>query len=366
MKDIDDFKRKGPSIWSFLFIGAIGAVIGVLLTLSLAPAYMYEGLSSRDDSIDTAYTPGGNDDTDECLIYAARSIKPSLVAVAAVKKENSEIKVLSSCTGIVIDSAGYILTGYFSSTKDVYVYLQDDSNFPGEVVWSDKSMDISILKVDKTGLIPATLGDSEKQNVGQMAATAEAVLGYSLEFRLGSGIISGIDRTLMTDNKECLQNLLQSQASSGSIEPEGTPLINSSGEVIGINISKASNVKEDGFAIPINLLKPIIYSISQNGEAKEPDIGIEGVDSELAKQYHIEVKSGIYIKEIIPGGEAELASLSEGDIILSVSSNPVNTMARFREELYKVGVGNIANLKIKYKDGSVGNLRIILEEKDKE
>jgi S1-C subfamily serine protease len=362
--DIDDFKRKGPSIWSFLLMGIIGAAIGAFLTLSFAPAFMFEGMPSGDDSIGTAYTPKEEQGTDGYLSYAARSIKPSLVSVAAVKGEKSERKVISSRTGVVIDSSGYILTGYQPSSSKIYVYLQDNSSLPGETVWADKDMGLSIIKINESKLTAATLGDSDKQQVGQLAAAAETILGSKLEVRLSSGILSAIDRSIMVEEGTPLQNLMQNQASTQCIDPVGTPLLNSSGEVIGINIGKVSESEEEGFAIPINLLKPVIYSISLNGEVKEPDLGIEGVDRELANYYHVEVESGIYIKELIPGGGAELAGLEEGDVILSVSSNPVNTLAELKEELYKIGVGNIANLKVRFKDGTVDYVGVILNEKD--
>lgn len=360
--DIDDFKRKGPSIWSFLFMGVIGAAIGAFLTLSFAPVFMFEGLSSEDNSIGVVYTPQEDKNTEGYLSYAARIIKPSLVAVAQVKEEKSERKVTSSCTGFVIDSSGYILTGYQSSSSNIYVYLQDNTSLPGKVVWYDRNMGISIIKIDKTGLAAATLGDSDKQQVGQLAAAAEAILGNSLDMRLSSGIISAMNRSIKINDEKLLQNLLQSQASAQCTDPEGTPLLNSAGEVIGVNIDNESG--EEGFSIPINLLKPVIYSISLNGEIKEPDLGIEGADRDLANHYHIEVKSGIYIMKIMPGGGAELAGLEEGDVILSVSSNLVNTLAELKKELYKVGVNNIANLKVKFKDGTTDYVGVLLKEKE--
>ena len=363
--DIDDFKRKGPSIWSFLIMGIVGAVIGAFLTLSFAPVFMYEGMSFRDDSVSAAYTPGKKDNTDEGLSYAARSIKPSLVAVAVTKDEKTGRKILSSCTGFVVDSTGYILTGYQPALNSMYVYLQNNTSFKAAEVWSDKDMGISIIKIDKTGLTSAVLGDSEKQEIGDITVAAEVIQGNSLQIRLSSGIINSMNRSLNSDQAENLQNLLQSDAARGCVSPEGTPLVNTSGEVIGINIAKNSQSDEKGFSIPINLVKPIIYSLSLNGSFKEPDMGIEGIDSELAEQYHIEVESGIYINKVTPGGGAQLAGLKEGDTILAVSSTPVNTVTALKEQLYKVGVGNIANLKIKYKDGTVDYLGVILNEKDK-
>ena len=359
--DLDDFKRKGPSIWSFLLIGIIGAAIGAFLTLSFAPVFMFEGLSSGDNSIGAAYTPQDKS-TDGYLSYAARSIKPSLVSVATVKEEESERKVTSSCTGVVIDSSGCILTGYKSSSSNIYVYLQDNTSLPGEVVWSDKNMGLSIIKIDRTGLAAATLGDSDKQQVGQLAAATETIFGSGIEMRLSSGVISAVNRSIKVNDENMLQNLLQSQASAQCIDPEGTPLLNSSGEVIGINIDM--EYEEKGFAIPINLLKPVIYSISMNGEIREPDIGIEGVDRDLANDYDVEVESGIYIMKVTPGGGAELAGLKEGDVILSVSSNKVNTMTELKKELYKVGVNNIANLKVKFKDGTIDYVGVIIKEKE--
>lgn len=359
---IDDFKRKGPSIWSIFLVGIIGAVIGAFLTLSFAPAFMFEGLLFDDDTIGAVYTPQEEQDIDGYLSYAARIIKPSLVSVATFKGEKSESRVISSCTGFVVDSSGYILTGYKDPSSSLYVYLHDNTSFPGEIVWSDENMGLSIIKIEKTGLAAATLGDSDKQQVGQLAAAAEAILGNSLEMKLSSGIISAMNRSIKASDENLLQNLIQSQASSQCIDPEGTPLLNSSGEVIGININVES--EENGFAIPINLIKPLIYSVSLNGKIKEPDLGIEGVDRELASNYDIEVESGIYIIKVIPDGGAELAGLEEGDVILSVSGNPVNTLSELKSELYKVGVNNIANLKVRFKDGTTDYVGVLLKEKE--
>jgi len=144
-----------------------------------------------------------------------------------------------------------------------------------------------------------------------------------------------------------MQDLIQTDA---SINPgnSGGPLINSSGEVIGINTLKASQAEAMGFAIPINLAKPIVRSIIDHGRFIKPWLGISGIDREIASYYNadISIDKGIFIADVERNSPAAKADIRKGDIITHIEGQEINTMAKLRLVLYNLEVGKSIEIRI--------------------
>ena len=152
-------------------------------------------------------------------------------------------------------------------------------------------MDLAILKVNATGLPEATLGDSDNLEVGQLAVAIGNPLGLDFQRTVTSGIISGLHRTIRVDESTIIEDLIQTDA---SINPgnSGGPLLNSKGEVIGINTAKIKTAEGLGFSIPINMAKTIINQVVKEGTYKTVFIGITGVDLELyERQLGVDLKA---------------------------------------------------------------------------
>jgi S1-C subfamily serine protease len=158
-----------------------------------------------------------------------------------------------------------------------------------------------------------------------------------------------------------MDDLIQTDA---SINPgnSGGPLINKYGEVIGINTIKVATAEGMGFAIPINVAKPIIRNVVENGSYKTPVFGAIGFDRELAAFVDYKVNCGIYVSKVMKGSPAERAGLKAGDVILNCNKTDMNTMVELKEMFYSLGAGKEMNLYVRGSDGSTREVKLTLDE----
>ena len=299
-----------------------------------------------------------NDSGKSQNIYHAVSDKamPSVVGITTTTISNNNIFAIPTQsegvgTGVIVDSKGYILTNSHvvsdGQAVDVKVLFNDGSTTQGKVLWNDAKLDLAMVKVDKTGLTAAELGDSDQVRVGDIAIAIGNPLGLEFQKSVTQGIISGLDRTIQTE-KETMTGLMQTDA---SINPgnSGGPLLNEKGQVIGINSAKASSAEGLGFAIPINTATPIIDEIKENGTYEQAYIGISGMNVEAVKaQYQTDFKAdkGIYVMQIYTNSPASKAGLLEGDIITAVNGSSVGDMSALKKELVKYRPGD--TIKVTY------------------
>ncbi|MGH4050784.1 MAG: S1C family serine protease [Clostridium sp.] len=288
------------------------------------------------------------------ISIVAKNLMPAVVGVTSTINPTRTSKGETGVgSGIIVDKKGYILTNNHVASKqanDISVSLFDGRDLKGKVVWFDESLDLSILKITGENLIVASLGDSKLLTVGDTAIAIGNPLGLTFQRTVTSGIISAINRTIGEEGGLFMEDLLQTDA---SINPgnSGGPLININSQVVGINTAKVTSAEGMGFAIPINIVKPILKSIVEKGTFVTPIVGIQGIDKQMAGFVaDIKVENGIYVYAVKSGGAADLQGIKKGDIILAVSGTPVNTMVEFRTILYSIGVGNTVTLKVKASD----------------
>ena len=224
---------------------------------------------------------------------------------------NSE-KTLHLGSGIVVSSEGYILTNqHVSGNKysKCYVNIEgDEKEYQGTVVWADSDLDLAIIKIEKVGLSECTLGDSDKIKIGNPVYAIGNPIGLEFERTVTSGIISAVNRTIkLNENEEYsyMEDLIQTDASINSGN-SGGPLINKKGEVIGINTVKIEDAESIGFAIPVNIVKPIIDRIKEEGSFTEGSIGIYAYDKEVIRYLdeNLNFDTGIYVVSINKNGAA--------------------------------------------------------------
>lgn len=310
-----------------------------------------------------------------------RKVGPAVVGV--VSKVQSRgfwgdiYETEGSGSGIIISSDGFIVTNnhVIEGANEITVILNgaqvqninknendDERNrFKAKVVGADPKTDLAVLKIDATGLPFAKLGDSSQLEVGEMAVAIGNPLGMEFQGSVTVGVISALNRTIQVDDREF--TLIQTDA---AINPgnSGGALVNSRGEVIGINTIKIkiSGVEGMGFAIPINEAKPIIEDLQKYGYVKgRPLIGIAGRDvtSVVAQQYNWPM--GIYVIEVTPFSGAELGGIRPGDIITKFNGKRVKTMAELNEMKEKLQVGTEVKVEV-YRDGETKVFTIKLTE----
>ncbi len=232
-------------------------------------------------------------------------------------------------SGFILDKAGHILTNFHviaGANRGIEVKLNNKhAPYKAKVVGTDKSHDLALLQIDAPDLQPVTLADSRDLAVGQKVYAIGNPFGLS--GTMTRGIISSI-RTIGGSEGAPIEDAIQTDA---AINPgnSGGPLLNSRGEVIGINTMIASNGADQssgiGFAIPINTAKAVLADLTRYGRVKRPSLGIVSyaIGPDLAQQIGLPVEQGILIQKVIPGGAAERAGLRGGNQQAYVGYTPI-------------------------------------------
>ena len=368
MQKYTRIKRKKKSIRKNIFIVFI-VIISIILIASLIRLYMITDVEKINEDLKverTSQTTQTVENKDEAIEDIIEEVNHSVVAISKIKDMGSSIftedgiEKLGLGTGIIASSNGYIITNkHVSGDKysSCYVTLENGNTYDATVVWADATLDLSIVKINLEGLTAIKLGDSNSVKAGQSVYAIGNPIGYEFERTVTSGIISAKSRTLkFTENGEevLMTDLIQTDA---TINPgnSGGPLINTNGEVIGINSLKIDSAEGIGFAVPINVIKPIIEKYSTTGNFEEPSIGISGYDKNIIPYIDktFKLDSGVYIENITINSPAANSGLVKGDIILKIDDKLIYTMNDIKEYIYTKNPGDI--IKIEYRRGNNTN-----------
>ena len=317
----------------------------------------------------------------DTAIGVAKKVQPSIVAISVEYSVNSIFNrssgtVTAKGSGIIISEDGYILTNNHvvnsttSSSNSFYEIekankvtvklYNDDTEYTGKIIGTDSQTDLAVIKIDKDGLTVAELGDSSSVQVGEFAMAIGSPLG--LDNSVTAGIISAVNRDV-TDSDGNKYTAIQTDAAINSGNSGGA-LVNSKGQVIGVNTLKLSGtgVEGFGFAIPINSTKSIYEQLIQYSKVKRPYIGIVGIDLDenTAKANNLVV--GVYIKTIEDFSAGEKAGLKVGDVIIEADGTKITTMDELNDIKNKKQIGDTITLKI-YRDGKEKSVTITLQER---
>ncbi len=304
-------------------------------------------------------------------------LEPSIIAITNQQVVQSffygEINRPTSGTGVVFNiNEDYVLivtnNHVVDNSTELSVAFDDDHTAKAEIIGADTDSDIAIIRVAKANideailaqLKPVVFGDSAKLRAGELAIAIGNPLGYTDTVTVG--FISGVDRKFQMSSGSYM-SLIQTDA---AINPgnSGGALINSKGEVIGINTVKIAetSVEGIGFAIPINEVKPIIDQILTKGHVSKPYMGIygENVSKEIAELYKI--REGVVIRRVEPDSGAEEAGLQEGDIITSVEGQSPVTFETIIMTINNKKVGDTLSITC-YREGRTFDAEVVLKER---
>lgn len=249
-------------------------------------------------------------------------------------------------SGFVITSDGLIVTNkhVVSLPNAKYrVITKDDKTYDVVKIYRDPDNDLAIVKINATGLTPVEMGDSSKIKVGQMAIAIGTALG---EFRntVTVGVISGVGRGItaggpFSGSAEKLDNVIQTDA---AINPgnSGGPLLNSSGQVIGVNTAVSAEGQGIGFALPINVVKDAVNNFNTTGQFNRPFMGVEY--RMVTRQIAVlnEIPEGAYIMNVVNGSPADTAGIKAEDIITRISGEKVTESNDLAHIIGKKKVGD--------------------------
>lgn len=278
------------------------------------------------------------------------------------KREDSTIG-----TGFVVSDKGIIVTNkhVVSANEGRYsVVTKDDKKYEVKRIYRDPILDLAIVQIDASGLKALELGDSSKLKVGQNVIAIGNALGRFTN-TVTTGVVSGLGRRVVAGDPfggylESLDNLIQTDA---AINPgnSGGPLLNSAGQVIGVNVATTEGAQNIGFAIPINSVKAIVDEFVTKGSVSRPFLGIRYRFISRDVAILNEVPQGAYIQEVIENGPAEKSGVQEGDIITKINGEAVNEENKIAEMIAKSQIGQKMELEI-WRDGETLKLSATLEE----
>lgn len=257
-------------------------------------------------------------------------------------------------SGVLISSDGYIVTNnhVVGFADELKVTLENGKEFKAKKIGTDPSSDLAVIKIEGAGFDYLEFGNSDNVKVGQWALAIGNPFNY-LASTVTAGIVSALGRDLdiiKNNQGKTIEEFIQTDA---AVNPgnSGGALVDVDGNLIGINTAIATPTgvfAGYSFAIPSNLAKTITRDIIENGDIERANLGIAGydVDEELAKQENLNVTSGIYVAEVIPGSGAQFSGILPGDVVTELDGKPVKNFEDIREQMRFSKVGDTVDLKL--------------------
>lgn len=313
-------------------------------------------------------------------IAVADKVLPSVVGIKVTYQISSifggSSKGEATGSGIIISDDGYILTNnhVVASESSSYYAIQeatgitvnlynDETAYEATVVGTDAYTDLAVLKIEKTGLTPAALGDSDSVKVGEFVMAIGNPLG--MDYSVTAGIVSAVNREVESDGSVYYAIQTDAAINEGN---SGGALVNSNGEVIGINTLKlaGTGIEGVGFAIPISSTTSIVDQLIEFQTVKRPYIGISGssVSTTVSERYN--VPEGIYVEEVEKDSPAEKSGLQKADIITKIEGNEVKSVNELNKIKYTYKIGDTIKLTIVRNNEEMEISITLVEEPEKE
>ena len=284
--------------------------------------------------------------SNEEITNTLERVNNAVVGISRVKNMGSAVfsnnVEFNMGTGFIVSSNGYIVTNaHVSGEKysSCYVTLENGQTHNGSVVWSNANLDLSIVKIEVNNLNYVSLGNSSEARIGKTVYAIGNPIGFEFQRTVTSGIVSAVDRTLILEEngtKVYMSDLIQTDATINSGN-SGGPLITSNGEVIGVNSIKIISAEGIGFAIPIDVIKPIVEKFVSTGNFEEATLGIEAFDKNVIPYLNsnLNFSTGIYVAQVLENSVAAYAGIQVGDIITKIDNVNLNKMNELKAYIYE-------------------------------
>ena len=397
-RNVVNNSSKG-SFRSSIFVPFISGVLGCSLVLGTCfgvPNIREKIIGENSSTNSTSYENTGVinpnlvslSNYSDTAVFASSKILPSIVGISITYDVttsnyfsmfgfgggNSTTQATASGSGIIISEDGYIVTNnhvvssesqstYYeiSEAKSIKIKLfNDEAQYDATIVGKDSQTDLAVLKIEKTGLTAAEFADSDSVKVGEFAMAVGNPL--DLGTTITCGVVSAVNRKVEDSEKTTSYTCIQTDAAINSGNSGGA-LVNSQGQVIGINTLKVSStgVEGIGFAIPVNSTTDVINQLKTYKKVKRPYIGISGRDLNEATAKRYNMVEGIYVVTVDEFSAAEKAGLKVGDVIIEADGKRIKTMNELNEIKNTHSIGDTMKLKV-HRDGAEKEITLTLGE----
>ena len=285
---------------------------------------------------------------------------PFQISIPQYKQNGMQSKEVGGGSGFIISSDGYIVSNAHvvnDSSAKYTVFLNGGKKYDAKVIALDDILDIALLKIDAKNLPAITFGNSDQIRLGQTVIAIGNALG---EFRntVSTGVVSGLSRSIQAGDGESVENLDNLIQTDAAINPgnSGGPLIDSNGEVIGVNVAVAQGSQNIGFSIPVNSIEDAVESMKATGKVIRPYLGVRylPITPDLQKQNNLSVDHGVLVVRgqnptdlaVIPGSPANKAGIVEYDIILEANGVQIDDTHLLSTIIRQEKVGDTLKLNV--------------------
>lgn len=265
------------------------------------------------------------------IVSVVEKVGPSVVSIGAKVQTVSpnSLERAAAGSGVIITPDGFVLTNnhVIAQATTVEVGLTDGSTLSGHVVGADPATDLAILRVEANGLPAAELGDSDKLKVGQVAIAIGNPLGF--QNTVSSGVVSALGRALRGQSGRLIENMIQTDV---ALNPgnSGGPLVDSRGQVIGINTAIVSTAQGLSFSIPVNTAKWVVGELILNGRVSRIHLGIAGqtlpLNRRIQRHFGLKTATAVQVVVVEENSIAQRAGLLVGDVIVGLYGQSIATV----------------------------------------
>jgi S1-C subfamily serine protease len=295
--------------------------------------------SSRNEAATRVADAALLDEYSRAVVRAVERVAPSVVNIEVQQRgQNQPREVAGNGSGFVITPDGFILTNshVVHGATRIVVNLPGGRDYPAQLIGDDPETDLAVIRIDAPQLIHVRLADSEKLRVGQLAIAIGNPFGFQAS--VTAGVISALGRSMYSQTGRLIDNVIQTDA---ALNPgnSGGPLVNSAGEVIGVNTAMIRPAQGICFAIATNTARLVAGWLIRDGKIRRSYIGVAGQNVPLHRRvvrfYDLPLEAGVLVVSVEKDSPAERAGLREGDLIIAFNGQAIGSV----HDLHKVLVG---------------------------
>lgn len=300
----------------------------------------------------------------KAVMNASEIVSPSVVKIDVRQKTNRNGLVAGSGSGFIFTPDGFIFTNshVVHNAKSIIVTLTDGRSFEADLIGDDPDTDLAVIRISSDNLQEAAMGDSKSIRVGQLVIAIGNPYGF--QYSVTAGVVSALGRSFRSQSGRLIDNIIQTDA---ALNPgnSGGPLINTNGEVIGVNTAIIPIAQGICFAISINTAKYVAAQLIKEGHVRRSYIGIAGQDIQIHRRivrfHKLQNERGVFVISVEKNSPAERGGLKEGDIIILFKDKPVTSIDDLHKYLTEPEAGITSRVTV-LRQTEILDLNIIPEE----